>query len=743
MQSGFIKYRHLSLFGLLLFFIVLAGSCSVGDKRPESNKQMAATLAQYADRLNPQVNPFANTARISFFESHGEPHGEIERIIYRIQLNQERLYAGQTETAIRNLKETKCLMERSQTPVPVEINDYLINLLALSYLRLGEQVNCEMNHTSASCIIPISGEGIHQDTRGSEGAIHFFTKLLERNPEDYLSIWLLNVAYMTLDRYPDDVPEQWRIPEEAFVEPVEFPRFIDIAIDLGLDVIDLSGGSVADDFTGNGLIDILTSSWGLKDQMRFFANNGDGSFSDKTIESGLEGITGGLNMVQADYTNNGFPDVFVMRGAWMGRDGRHPNSLLRNNGDGTFTDVTDKAGLMQFYPTGTAAWSDFNGNGWVDLFVGNESTDQLNARSYLFKNNGDGTFTDVSEESGVKVNGFVKGAVWGDINNNGRPDLYLSRMNQPNQLFRNDGIDADGNYTFTEIGQAAGVTEPEQSFTTWFWDVNNNGYEDILVFGYYIEPGDIAREYLGQPTSGEYPRLYLNNGDETFTDVTTEAGLDKMIYTMGANFGDLNNDGFLDFYAGTGDPDMRSIMPNRMFRNKGNSTFEEVTVSGGFGNLQKGHGVSFADFNNNGQQDIYIDMGGALEGDTYQNLFFKNPGNKNNWIILTLIGVESNRAAIGARIRVTAVNDEGEESVFYRTVNSGGSFGASPFRQEIGLGNTTQVRNIQIQWPSGIVQQFEQPSARRLYEITEGSPDLVESEVGVFEYRLKSREHHH
>src|SRR6185503_10312692 len=154
---------------------------------------------------------------------------------------------------------------------------------------------------------------------------------------------------------------------------------------------------------------------------------------------------------------------------------------------------------------------------------------------------------------------------------------------------------------------------------------------------------------------------------------------------MGCNFGDFDNDGWIDFYLGTGDPNLANLMPNRAFRNAEGRFFQDVTTSSGMGHLQKGHGVSFADLDNDGDQDIYHSVGGAYEGDFYRNALFENPGNSNRWITLKLEGVKSNRPALGARIKVVLDTKSGERAI-HRVVSTGSTFGNNPFRQEIGLG---------------------------------------------------------
>ncbi|MCH8487352.1 MAG: CRTAC1 family protein, partial [Candidatus Cyclonatronum sp.] len=348
------------------------------------------------------------------------------------------------------------------------------------------------------------------------------------------------------------------------------------------------------------------------------------------------------------------------------------------------------------------------------------------------RNNGDGTFTDVSRQTGLIADGFVKGAVWGDINNNGLQDLYVSRMGEPNLLFVNQGPDEHGRWTFAEQSAQAGVGEPMASFTSWFWDFNQNGFEDLFVSGYFMDPGDTAREYLGMQPLGERPRLYRNNGDGTFTDITQEAGLWKLMYTMGANFGDFNNSGYPDMYLGTGDPDLQALMPNRAFLNQGDGRFAEVTLQSRLGHLQKGHAVSFADFNHNGRADIHANIGGALEGDNYMNAFFVNQAAGENWISLELRGRESNRAGLGARIRVEAEEEPG--FVRFTTVRSGGSFGASPLRQHVGLAGYSGSIRAEVRWPSGQVTVHEGLAPRQHWLLDENG-DAQPLNRPAFAYR--------
>jgi hypothetical protein len=288
-------------------------------------------------------------------------------------------------------------------------------------------------------------------------------------------------------------------------------------------------------------------------------------------------------------------------------------------------------------------------------------------------------------------------------------------------LFHNDGGQPDGRWGFSDVTQLAGVGAPDHSFATWFWDYDNDGRLDLLVTGFYTErKGDIGAFILGKPNKAEVPRVYHNRGDGRFDEVAHELGLDRVILAMGANFGDLDNDGWLDCYFGTGIPDYQGLLPNRMFRNDSGRRFQDVTTAGGFGHLQKGHGVAFADLDGDGDQDVVEELGGAYEGDVYTSVVFQNPGHGGHWIRLKLEGVRSNRAAIGARIRVRVLTDAGPRDI-HRVVVSGGSFGSSPLEQHIGLGRARAVEDVEIRWPtSGVVQTLRDLEMDRRYRVREG-----------------------
>lgn len=681
--------------------------------------RMADTLAALYARAvaAPRDYPFLNRIRADSIEAVLATQDGMQAVNTRFALAQERLYAGQTRAAIAELERVlreagAALDERNPANKP------FYDLLAIAWLRLGEQDNCLLNPGAGVCILPLDGAARHTLEEGARNAVMRYEALLRRHPDDHASQWLLNVAYMALGGYPRQVPRQWLVPGlDRTVSPV-FPRFPNVAGEVGLAVDGLAGGLSVADFDRDGHLDLFMTSWGFNDQAQLFMADGRGGYLDRTEAAGLAGVVGGLNTVHADYDNDGFDDVLILRGAWLGDAGAHPNSLLRNRGDGTFEDVTFAAGVLSFHPTQTAAWADFNLDGHLDLFIGNESMARLGGRSHpseLYLNNGDGTFTEVARRVGLVLDEFVKGVVWGDVNDNGLPDLFVSVMGGPNRLYLNRGGRSIADWRFEEVGDAAGVRRPNASFAAWFWDFDQDGHEDLLVLSYDNRQGGlladlVAREYLdlplmapeaGRPAALEPTRLFRNRGDGTFEDVTHPAGLaGKAIFAMGANFGDLDNDGWLDFYLGTGNPDLRSVIPNRMFRNVDGRRFEEVTLPGGFGHIQKGHAIAFADLNRSGFQDIYAVMGGAYEGDGFANVLFANPGwEGRSWVTLELEGRSANRSAIGARVAIETVQADGTRRTLHRTVGTGGSFGAGSLQLHVGLDRAERIERLTIRWP--------------------------------------------
>jgi hypothetical protein len=708
---------------LALVLVVALGFTIIASSQTSSHEEMIKILKTINQKNNTILNPFNPEAKIAYCDS-----------ALKVGINNQDsyLWASKASLLLMKGKEEQAvdIYENILSKLDFMPTDAVFSESGIAYMRLGERSNCMLNHTGSSCIFPIKNDGVHKIQTGSRKAIETYKTMLRIHPDDLESKWLINIAYMTLGEYPVKVPKNLLIPGLNADSVAGVKPFKDIAASLGINVNGRAGGVAIDDFNNDGYLDIITSGWDLSDPMHYFQNNKDGTFSDHTEQSGLTGITGGLNIQQTDFNNDGNIDLFVLRGAWLTRGfGNQPSSLLRNNGDGTFTDVTIPSGLLFFHPTQTATWADFNNDGWLDVFVGTEtSTQVLDANSStcaLYINNHNGTFTNVTKTAHCDIVSFVKGVTSADYNNDGYPDIFISTMTGNKYLLKNKGIKGGG-VDFEDVTEKAGIaSNKERTFTTWFYDYNNDGWQDIIVsdyqfkysLGYYS-----AAAASGHPVpNGGNVFLYKNNQDGTFTNVTKEAGLDKVVYSMGGNFGDIDNDGYLDMYFGTGNPDFRSLVPNKMFKNVGGKKFVDITTSSRLGNLQKGHGIAFADLRNTGRQDIFAEMGGAYIGDSYTSSLYLNPEtNDNNWISLKLDGVKANKAAIGSHIKLTFTENGVKRSV-YKDVNSGGSFGASPLRQEMGIGQAKSIDEIEIKWAgSGTVQYFKNVLPNQFLHIIEG-----------------------
>jgi tetratricopeptide (TPR) repeat protein len=579
---------------------------------------------------------------------------------------------------------------------------YLDELLGIGYLHKAAFDNDVFRKPGELCLLSLQPEWKYPRSESAAKAVEFLLKTLSQKPGDIETRWLLNLGYMSLGRYPEGLPKEFLIPPSAFASGENAGHFRDVAAQSGLNIFGMAAGLIVDDFDGDGLWDVVVSSFDMCAPMRFYHNNGDGTFSDKSAKAGLTAQLGGLNLMQADYNNDGCMDILVTRGGW---EVPQRLSLLRNNCDGTFTGVTKTSGLLMAVSSQTAVWTDIDNDGYLDLFVGNE-----NGPNQLFRNQGDGTFTNISHAAGVDLTAFTKGVASADYDRDGWADLYVSNYRGDNVLYHNNG-----NGTFTSVGKQAGVTGTGHGFATWFFDYDNDGWPDLFATSYYMSTEETARTYMGLPHNGGTLKLYRNLGNGAFRDVTAEVNLDKVFMPMGANFGDIDNDGFLDIYMGTGNPAYSSLVPNVLLHNKGGRSFVDITQSSGTGELHKGHAVAFADIDNDGDEDLLTVIGGATPGDSHAFRLFENPGHGNDWISIRLHGMKANRAGIGARIQVKL-----EGRSVYRTAGSGGSFGASPIEQHIGLGKAAEIERIEVIWPGDPVPQtILRPAKNQAIEITQ------------------------
>ena len=492
------------------------------------------------------------------------------------------------------------------------------------------------------------------------------------------------------------------------------------------------------DYDGDGLLDIYLVNGaempslvktGPKYYNRLFHNNGDGTFTDVTEHAGVAGVGYGMGVAAGDYDNDGRPDLFVTN--------VNGNQLFHNNGDGTFTDVTAKAGVSGALHNGrkmwsiAAGWFDYNRDGLLDLFVVNyvdwdpryePACVGLNGRGYchpdsfppltntLYRNNGDGTFTDVSAETGIsKVEGRGMGVAFADYDNDGWPDIFVANDNSPNLLFHN----LEGK-RFEEVGIQAGVAYNEDGnvlagMGVDFRDVNNDGLPDIWHTAIENET---------------FP-LYLNSGKGAFVNAgqpSRLANLTRLMSGWSNGIVDLDNDGWKDLVVARSNVmdnieqisrHFRYAEPNSVFRNLGNGQFEDVSATAGADFIRPAphRGLAYGDLDNDGRVDLVITALGAPVS-VLRNV----TPTHNHWILLKLVGTKSNRMGLGAQIRVTT--DDGRKLYNEATTSTGYAASSDP-RVHFGLGSSRVIREIEIRWPSGTRQLLHDVTADRLMVITE------------------------
>jgi hypothetical protein len=497
----------------------------------------------------------------------------------------------------------------------------------------------------------------------------------------------------------------------------------------------LSGVAIFD-YNNDGLMDLYFVNGARLPDMdksdprywnRLYRNNGDGTFTDVTEKAGVRGAGFGMGVAAADYDNDGWVDLYVT--------GVNRNQLFHNNGDGTFADVTERAGLAGAHRklgktwSISAGWFDYDNDGRLDLFVTNYVNWSLETEpvcktgdivaycspnSYtgqpnmLFHNNGDGTFTDVSDASGVgKHVGKGKGVVFADYDGDGFTDVFVSNDTYRNFLFHNNG-----NGTFREVGTVSGVAYNENGKSIAgmgadFRDVDNDGRPDIFVVGMI----------------GDTFPLFRNRGND-FADVTSAwgiAGPTARMTAWGAGIADFDNDGWKDLFAACSSildnseeiEHLPSKLPNKVLRNMGGTHFVDVTQSAGasFGVPQAHRGMAYGDLNNDGRIDVVVTI-----KDGRPEILLNRSADKNHWLLVKLAGARSNRDGLGARLKATLA---GGPALYNHATTSTGLSASSDPRVHFGLGAAQRVEKLEIWWPSGIRQTLENVPANQILTVRE------------------------
>jgi tetratricopeptide (TPR) repeat protein len=538
-----------------------------------------------------------------------------------------------------------------------------------------------------------------------EKAVRASVEALKANPENERARSWLWLSARSLGGYPEYVPTEFRFEIQTGNHPTKL-HYDDVAAKIGLDKTSAGRGSAIFDYNNDGYMDVMIAA--AHGGANLYRNNGDGTFTDVSIESGIDQCVNGFAITVGDYDNDGYPDLYVTRLGFYGGQG----TLYHNNGDGTFTDVTEKAGVSSWGPAFTACWIDYDNDGFLDLFIANNlgGIFDRHVNNRLFHNNGDGTFTEVTDEAGLSALAPTIGSCWGDYNNDGYPDLFISSGLGRAQLFRNNG---DG--TFTEVSIEAGLGEYIVGSTCFFCDYDNDGWLDIVQFAWSDHEDVVHTMKTGQaPHDGQPLRIYHNNRNGTFTMKNRELGIVECWGTMSGNCADLNNDGHLDLMLGNGSPRMDRVEPLVVLENDGH-TFRNVTFSSGMPFEGKSHGTNAGDLFGDGRMSIIVAAGGAYPGDLLTTSVYYPNQLLGNYLNVRLAGTKSNRSAIGARITIHAGG-----GVQMREVQGGTNFGCLPFEQHFGLGTLESVEAIEIRWPSGLKQRFENLPINDTIRIVEG-----------------------
>jgi tetratricopeptide (TPR) repeat protein len=586
--------------------------------------------------------------------------------------------------------------------------------LGKTYIKLGRYSDATVELATAAETPAFRGQALLYSAVANFRAANFHEAAnnavasLKAEPNNNQARFWLWLAAQRLGGYPADAPEETRMEVRAGRFPATV-QFEDVAQQIGLDKTSGGRGSAVLDIDQDGYLDVIISSGNAGCSV--YRNNGDGTFTDSTVGSGFEDCVNTFAVIVGDYNNDGWDDVYVTRlGFYAGE-----SVLYRNNGDGTFTDVTKEAGVQAWGPVFTAEWVDYDCDGHLDLFVPANQGHLFDRKTpnRLFHNNGDGTFTEVSKEAGIESHYPSIGCAWGDYDNDGYPDLFVSSGFGRPQLFHNNG---DG--TFTDVSNRAGVDEVCLGSVSFWCDYDDDGWLDLVQLIW--SPGrDVLHTIIHGhgPARGNPLRIYHNNRDGTFTLKSRELGIDECWGTMSGNAGDFNNDGYIDLLLGNGGPPMDQTEPSAIFESDGRGRFNNVTFAAGLPFTGKGHGANLADLAGDGRLCLIVATGGSYPADLLTTSVFRPKTLPGNYLNIRLTGTRSNRSAIGARLKLNA----GGRSQ-HRLVSGGSGFGCLPLEQHFGLGITTVVDSVEIRWPSGTMQIIADLPINNTIRITEGSP---------------------
>jgi len=590
-----------------------------------------------------------------------------------------------------------------------------------AWLELGRySMKCGMYHQAAAAFTTAAGfsllraEALYQRSvanyRSAEyaDALRDAVESLALNPDQPRAAYWSWLAAGELGGYPADVPKARRIEMASGCGDTDL-RYESVSAQIGLDKTGEGRGLAVFDYDGDGRLDVMVSAAG---GCSLFHNNGDGTFTDVSVGSGLDTCVSSFAVAIGDYDGDGKPDVFVTRQGFL----EGASVLYRNNGDGTFTDVTAAAGLTGWISTFAASWADYNCDGALDLFVGANLNGLFGRKvgDRLFRNNGDGTFTDVAERAGIVTPWPTIGAAWGDYDNDGFPDLFLSSSFGRSQLFHNNG---DG--TFTNVSRQAGIDSPCFGSVTFWCDYDGDGYLDLVQYVWCRHEDMLQSLRDGVGPADRALRIYHNNGNGTFTNVNRDLGVTECWGSMSGNAADLNNDGYFDLVLGNGGPQVVRGEPPVILQFDGRR-FRNVTFTAGMPRFGKSHGAVIADLTGDGRPHILLGSGGFYPAEPMPVEVYRPIVRLGNYLNVRLVGTKSNRDAIGARLRITAGG-----RTQHHLVSGGSGFGCLPFEQHIGVGAATTIEALEIDWPSRTRQRIASPPINATIRNTEGEESIA------------------
>ena len=474
---------------------------------------------------------------------------------------------------------------------------------------------------------------------------------------------------------------------------VTFTRVLegDLATDTGYFI-----GCAWGDYDQDGNVDLFVCSSVSSGSVtnRLYRNNGNGTFTRITRGTPVNERADAGAAVWGDFDSDGDLDLFVSNWASPARD-----FFYRNEGDGTFTKITQGAWVTDSGAGIGAAWADYDNDGYLDLYVVNSN----NQDDFLYHNNHDGTVTRITTGPIYTSGGGSIGCAWADYDGDGDLDLLVANSGpsqsvlQKDVLFRNDG-----NGVFTRILTGAPVAVGGHSVGVSWGDYDNDGDLDLFVTDVF-----------------DNNRLYRNDGPNGFVRITEGAIVNDGGNSVGAAWGDYDNDGYLDLFIARTRADY-TAENNLLYHNEGDGTFSKVTTGAVMNDVARSFGCAWADFDNDGDLDLFVANGGSMGLSSPEPGFlYRNDGGANNWIHVRLVGTVSNRSAIGAKVRVKATI-KGKTFWQLREISGGSGYcSQNDLRAHFGLGNATNVEVLRIEWPSGIVQELRDVPAQQTLTVTE------------------------